>query len=70
MQSKFKVGDLVKVVAHPLGHLDVVLKGKIGLIAPWTHSFAQGDFCRVLITGDSPDGRVLCEKDLERVNAK
>ena len=69
MQSKFKVGDLVKVVAHPIGHLDV-LKGKIGLIAPWTHEFAQEDYCRVLITGDNLDERVLNEKDLERVNAK
>ena len=70
MQSKFKVGELVKVVAHPVGHLDVVLKGKMGLIAPWTHEFAQETYYRVLITGGKLDERVLNEKDLERVNGK
>ena len=68
MTANFKVGDLVKVVAHPIGHLDV-LKGKIGLIAPWTHEFAQEAYYQVLFTGDKLYGRVLNEKDLERVNA-
>ena len=67
MQSKFKVGDLAKVIAHGVGHHPGV-GGCLGVVLSqhtWADSEEPEDrYCMVLIAGKQYD---VWEHDLEKV---
>jgi len=68
MQSKFKVGDLAKVIAHMSDHHYAHLEGRLGVVLSqhfWEASEDPDDrYCMVLIAGEQYD---IWEHDLEKV---
>ena len=71
MQSRFKVGDLAKVIAHGMSDPRGYLEGRLGVVSSqhsWEDSEDPNDrYCMVLIAGEQYD---IWEHDLENVNAK
>jgi len=68
MQSKFKVGDLAKVISHGMGDHYWNVQGCLGVVLSqhtWEDSEEPEDrYCMVLIAGEQYD---IWEHDLEKV---